>query len=98
MYISFPAEVVEGGWEWVCVYVRIYLKKADTYRHAFPKHFFSLFIVCTAMLGGWQFVFQKKELIKNSNKFHLEGMQLLSVAVLIRTANTLGTYLKFWLD
>lgn len=56
----------------MCVYVHMYLKKADTYRHTFPR-FFSLFAAYTAMLGDWQFVFQKKELIKPPNKSNLEG-------------------------
>lgn len=51
-------------------------------------------------------MFQKKELVKNHNKFRLEGeivvrtlvppfCGMLNVAVLIRTANTIGAYLKF---
>lgn len=72
--------MVERG---VCVggmYVHIYLKKADTYRHTSPR-FFSLFGAYTAMLGDCQFVFQKKELIKNPDKFNLEGKIIVMTSV-----------------
>ena len=66
----------EGWWKEAgcrCVHVLIYLKKADTYRHAFSR-FFSSFGAHTSMLGDWQFVVQKKiKLIKTPNQFNLEG-------------------------
>lgn len=60
------------------LHVDIYLRKADTCRHTFAD-FFSLFGAYTAILGDWQFEFQKKELIKYPNKVNLEGQIIVMI-------------------
>lgn len=82
VYMSFPAK---GGGKRVdmdvCYTFTCNLPKEGRYVQTHFKKFLSLSGACTAMLGDWQFVFQKKELIKYPNKFKIEGEEIVMTLV-----------------